>query len=182
MDERQRSRLRAHLRIIDAGVTPVVDEYRAHIQCRPGCSECCHQTFRVSEIEGELLRQGLAAAPPTLREDIERRARSWTPDARDPCPVLSDEGRCRLYEHRPRICRKYGIPLWHPDQPDQVRTCTLNFRGVRDIDAALVLEPQAGWAEDWILLRRELRLGAQRDQTIAEHLLEPTTDGGADER
>jgi Fe-S-cluster containining protein len=170
-DDSRRDRLRAHLRLIDEGVAPVVQRYRTHIQCRAGCSDCCHQTFRVSQLEGELLREGLAKAPPPIRADIEERARTWSPDAREPCPVLSEEGRCRLYEHRPRICRKYGIPLWHPDKPDEVRTCPLNFRDVADIDSQLVLEPQANWAEDWIRLRQQLRLGPQQNHTIAEHLL-----------
>ena len=59
-----------------------------------------------------------------------------------------------------------------PDRPHEVRTCPLNFRGVTDIDAELVLEPQVVWAEDWIALRKELALGPRRDRTIAEHLLE----------
>lgn len=171
MDERARERLRAHLRLVDEGVGPVVERYREHIQCRAGCSDCCHQTFRVSEIEGAWLREGLAALPDDERADILERARAWQPDGRRPCPVLGDDDRCRLYAHRPRICRKYGIPLWHPDRPHEVRTCPLNFRGVIDLDPALVVEPQAAWAEDWIRLRDELALGPRDDHSIADHLL-----------
>lgn len=163
-----RERLRVHLRLLDEGVAPVAARYAAHIQCGPGCSDCCHQTFAVSALEGEWLREGLNAADEAVRADIVARAEAWTPG--QPCPVLSADGRCRLYAHRPRICRKYGIPLWHPDRPHEVRTCPKNFRGVADIDAALVLDPQARWAEDWIALRRELRLPKQPDRPIAEHL------------
>ena len=42
-----RARLRQLLKIIDADVAPVIDRYRPHIQCAKGCSDCCHQTFRV---------------------------------------------------------------------------------------------------------------------------------------
>ena len=156
MDPRREARLRAHLRLIDDDVAPVVDRYRAHVQCKAGCSDCCAQTFSVSALEGELLREGLRQAAPDVREDIVARARAWEPDARVPCPVLSDEGRCRLYAHRPRICRKYGIPLWHPDRPHEVRTCPKNFQDVPDIDAGLIVDPQAAWAADWIRLREEL--------------------------
>ncbi|MCA9705467.1 MAG: YkgJ family cysteine cluster protein [Myxococcales bacterium] len=165
-------RLRRHLRLVDEGVAPVLERYAEHVQCRPGCSDCCHQTFGVSEVEGALLQQGLAGLGAAARAEIRERAAAWRPDRREPCPVLGDDGRCRLYEHRPRICRKYGIPLWHPDRPDQVRCCPLNFRELADIDPGLILDPQAGWAEDWIALRAELGLGSQRNRPIAEHLRE----------
>ena len=168
-------RLRVHLQLIDRGVAPVVERYREHIECRAGCSDCCRQTFRVSEIEGALLREGLAALTPAERDDILARARAYSPDARQPCPVLGDDDRCRLYDHRPRICRKYGIPLWHPDRPHEVTTCEKNFRGTPDIDAELILDPQAEWARDWILLREELGLPKSTKATIAEALLSPTS-------
>ncbi|MBL9104503.1 MAG: YkgJ family cysteine cluster protein [Myxococcales bacterium] len=163
-------RLRVHLALIDAGVAPVVDRYRAHIQCRAGCSECCHQSFRVSELEGALLREGLAAAPAEVQADVRARAKNY--EAGQACPVLSAAGECRLYAHRPRICRKYGIPLWHPDRPHELKTCRLNFRDVEDLEAELIVEPQAEWAADWISLREELALGPQDNRTIAEWLAE----------
>jgi len=174
VDPRRRERLRGHLRLIDDGVAPVVARWREHIRCAPGCGDCCHQSFRVSALEGELLREGLAALAPAVRDDILARAAAWQPERRMPCPVLDEQARCRLYDHRPRICRKYGIPLWHPDRPHEVRTCALNFRGVADIDADAILEPQAEWARDWIRLRDALGIargpGATPDDFIAAHL------------
>ncbi len=165
-------RLRVHLAIIDGGVAPVVARYRAHIACRAGCSECCHQSFRVSELEGALLREGLAAAAPAVRAEISARARAYHPGRGEPCPALASDGTCQVYAHRPRICRKYGIPLWHPDRPEQLDTCRLNFRGVVDLEADLIVEPQAAWAADWIALREELALGPQDNRSIAEWLRE----------
>ena len=165
------ARLRVHLAIIDGGVAPVVTRYRAQIECRPGCSECCHQSFRVSEVEGALLQEGLASAPAGVRAAIVGRARDYTAGQGVACPVLDEDGRCQLYAHRPRICRKYGIPLWNPERPHELKTCRLNFRGVADLDAALIVEPQAGWAEDWIALREQLALGPQENRSIAAWLL-----------
>ena len=167
---RARQRLRVHLELIDAGVAPVVARYREQIQCRAGCSECCQQSFRVSELEGMLLREGLAEATEDVRADVLARARTYAPG--QACPVLSKDGECRLYEHRPRICRKYGIPLWHPERPHELKTCRLNFRGAVDLAADLIVEPQAGWAEDWIALREQLGLPAQENRTIAAWLAE----------
>lgn len=165
------ARLRVHLQLIDRDVAPVVDRHREHIQCRPGCGDCCHQSFRVSALEGELLREGLAALDPASRDRILARARAYAPDRRMPCPALGDDARCLLYEHRPRLCRKYGIPLWHPDRPHEVTTCALNFRGVTDIDADAILEPQAEWARDWIRTREATGTAHGDVASIAEHLL-----------
>ncbi len=170
MNETARARLRRLLQVIDDEVEPVVDRYRAHIQCAKGCSDCCHQTFRVSMLEGAYLREGLDAAPAEVRADIQARARAYVPDTRTPCPVLSDEGACRLYDHRPRICRKYGIPLWNPDRPERVDTCPKNFVGVHDIDAELIVDPQARWAEAWIGIR-EQHADACANDTIAAQVL-----------
>lgn len=178
---RARARLRRHLRLIDDAVAPVVRRYADQVRCGPGCSDCCHQTFRVSALEGELLREGLAALSPEDRAEIVARAERYRPEQREPCPVLGPDERCRLYAHRPRICRKYGIPLWHPDRPHEVRCCPLNFRSMGDIDPALILEPQAGWAEDWIRLRDELGRTDHAPATIAEHL-RGGDDPASDER
>ncbi len=164
------ARLHVHLRLVDRDVEPVVQRYREHIQCRPGCGDCCHQSFRVSALEGELLRDGLALLPPQLAAGIRERAMAYRPDQRMPCPALDTDARCMLYASRPRLCRKYGIPLWHPDRPHEVRTCALNFRGVTDIDADTVLEPQAEWARDWIRLRAATGLAHGDAASIAEHL------------
>lgn len=165
------ARLRVHLQLIDGDVAPVVARHREHIQCKPGCGDCCHQSFRVSALEGELLREGLAALDPAPRDRILARARAYAPDRRVPCPALDDDARCLLYEHRPRLCRKYGVPLWHPDRPHEVTTCALNFRGVTDIDAEAILEPQAEWARDWIRTREATGTAHGDVASIAEHLL-----------
>ena len=170
--EAAQQRLRVHLAIIDGGVAPVVARYREHIACRAGCSECCHQTFRVSELEGQMLREGLAAATPAARAEISARAATYQSGQGEACPALAGDGTCQVYEHRPRICRKYGIPLWHPDRPEELSTCRLNFRAVEDLEAALIVEPQARWAADWITLREQLGLGAQENRSIAEWLCE----------
>lgn len=165
------ARLRRHLQLVDDGVAPVVERYREHIQCRPGCGDCCHQSFRVSEPEGELLREGLAALDAEVRAAVLERARAYVADRRMACPLLGAEASCLLYEHRPRLCRKYGIPLWHPDRPHEVTTCKLNFRGVADIDTDAILEPQAEWARDWIRVREALGVPHGGGDSIAALLL-----------
>lgn len=172
MDSQQRKRLRVHLQLIDSGVAPVVLRYAEHIECRAGCSDCCSQSFLVSEVEGALLREGLLGLESAARSEVIQRARSYEAGSGQACPALSSSGRCTIYEHRPRICRKYGIPLWDPEQPERVTTCPKNFRSATDIDAELIAEPQATWAQDWIRLRDELELGPAKRRPIADWLLD----------
>ncbi|TPV94427.1 MAG: hypothetical protein B7733_15245 [Myxococcales bacterium FL481] len=166
---RQR-RLREHFRLIDDGVAPVVAAYREHIQCARGCSSCCSQSFSITEVEAEALVEGLERLDEAERAGILARARDHREG--DACPVLTATGACQLYEDRPRICRKYGIPLWNPERPERVDTCALNFREVADLDPQLIVEPQAAWATDWIDLRRSLGLGPAQRKSIAVWLAE----------
>ncbi len=176
MKKRARERLRVHLRLIDDAVAPTMQRYAEHIECRPGCGDCCHQSFEISELEGALVAEGVRELEPAQRDGLLERARGYRAGARQACPALSDAQECLIYAHRPRICRKYGIPLWDPQRPQRVTTCPKNFRGVRDIDTELVVEPQAAWAEDWIELRQELDLGSATQHSIAHWMLADTGD------
>jgi Fe-S-cluster containining protein len=108
------------------------------VPCGRGCRECCLGLFDVTLADRDLLREGLAAAEPDVRRDIEARASrvlgrlrashpelgetldGWSPRDIDAlcdeagdveCPVLGPGGECRLYEHRPLTCRLSGVPL-----------------------------------------------------------------------
>jgi Fe-S-cluster containining protein len=126
------------LRRADAWYRSARDARPDRVPCRRGCRDCCLGLFDVSLADRELLREGLAAAPPDVRRDIEGRARAilarlravapdlgdtldgWEPDEIDDlcdalgdaeCPVLGPEGECRLYAHRPLTCRMAGVPV-----------------------------------------------------------------------
>jgi hypothetical protein len=167
------ARLRVHLAIVDGGVAPVVARYGAQISCRPGCSECCHQSFRVSELEGALLREGLAAAAPrcgrrstcgrALRGGPGRgvpgaRRRGALPAVRAPAADL------------PQVWDPAVAPRSAARAKARVGSTSA---GSVDLEAELIVEPQAGWAADWIELREELGLGPQDNRAIAAWLREP---------
>jgi Fe-S-cluster containining protein len=129
---------RSLLASVDAWYQSVKAAHPAEVPCTKGCRECCIGLFDVSLADRELLREGLAKAPPEVREDIQARAaalvgrlREVEPDLGDTldgmspeaiddlcdavgdveCPVLGREGECRLYEHRPLTCRMSGVPV-----------------------------------------------------------------------
>jgi Fe-S-cluster containining protein len=133
--------------------------YGARLRCGPGCSDCCHQLFQITEIEAGVIRSGVNTLPVEQREVLLARARAYLParqalssrigvteawgslppqGARLACPALID-GICAIYEHRPLICRKFGIPLYHPARPNRVAACELNFRdGDEIVDGGLI--------------------------------------------
>ncbi len=99
----------------------IFEEFSDQIQCKKGCSGCCINGFRIRYMEGLTLLQGFTEASPETASKI-------MDNLNDPkalaCPVLIN-GACSLYEHRPALCRAYGIIL---QLDDTLATCNLNFQ------------------------------------------------------
>ncbi|MDI6789117.1 MAG: YkgJ family cysteine cluster protein [Thermodesulfobacteriota bacterium] len=101
------------------------------VRCQVGCTDCCYAVFELFPIEAAYLsyhfqqhlkrkerREVLRRAEKALLEiarvkegikDKESEVLQMA-EARIRCPLLSDQGRCLLYEYRPITCRLYGIP------------------------------------------------------------------------
>ncbi len=166
------------------------------IQCRAGCSDCCHQLFQITEIEAAHISRGTSMLDSTTRGRLQDRARSYLverrelvgrrgepeawgslppPGTRLACPALED-GVCRIYEHRPLICRKFGMPLYNPDKPGRVFACELNFRDGEEIVDADLVGVQTEIHGSWKLVQIEYnQAGGVRDAepiTVARALIE----------
>ena len=88
--------------------------------CRGCADNCCRTRFHHHTlIEWLDLEDGLERMRPQERTAILDLAMDPDPDA--PCPLWSDD-RCRLYRHRPMICRLHGLPhrLRRPDGVEQL--------------------------------------------------------------
>ena len=123
---------------VDTWYRSVQERHPDQVPCTKGCRDCCIGLFDVSLADRDLLREGLAAADPAARKDIEERAAAllvrlrelapelgdtldgWSAEEIDDlcdevgdveCPVLGREGECRLYAHRPLTCRMSGVPV-----------------------------------------------------------------------
>jgi Fe-S-cluster containining protein len=110
------------------------------LPCRQGCCRCCIGPFAITLLDVAELQRGLASLDRESRQDIvqqaEQQARlmesayvglqksafidDWDDEDVDalvsqfadlPCPALSEDGRCRVYESRPMTCRMMGIPV-----------------------------------------------------------------------
>lgn len=113
------------------------------VPCRTGCTACCHGPFDISVADVLLLEDGLAALGEEERREVARAAAvqlaraaalepAWRPpyeiaaigeerfdrlsDAleTEPCPLLDDSGRCRVYASRPLVCRIMGLAMRTP--------------------------------------------------------------------
>jgi Fe-S-cluster containining protein len=69
-------------------------------QCRKGCCVCCVDEITVFEVEAENIRR--------YHADL---LEYGTPHAPGACAFLAEDGSCRIYEHRPYVCRTQGLPL-----------------------------------------------------------------------
>ena len=172
----------------------------SRIQCRPGCTDCCHQLFQITEIEAGYISRGLKALDESSREALRSRAIPYLAErrrliaekgeqeawgnlppagARLACPAL-DGGVCSIYEFRPLICRRFGMPLYNPDKPGRVFACELNFRDGEEIQDPELIQIQTGIHQGWKALQRDYNdEGKPRDAeplTVARAILEDFSD------
>lgn len=144
---------------VDAWFSRCIEAKGEEIRCTEGCSECCRALFDITLLDAWFLRKGFGELPAetqnAVREKGEARLaamrRLWPefaepyalnlrpeeeweelmPDEDEtPCLLVSDEGRCLVYENRPMTCRLHGIPL--VDASGEIfydEWCTLNFEG-----------------------------------------------------
>lgn len=174
-----------------------LDLHGDRIQCRRGCTHCCYQLFQITEPEAAVISRAVREMPAAERDDLQSRARAYLPQReailhehglieawgrlpaegeRLACPALGDDGACRIYEHRPLICRKYGIPLYNPQKPGRVFACELNFQPGDEIDDPQLVQIQTGLYQEWKQVQEEYNdAGGRRDEmpiTVARALLE----------
>jgi hypothetical protein len=81
--------------------------HAGRLACGRGCSSCCVDGLTVFEVEAESIRRHYPELLATGR-----------PHPEGACAFLDEEGTCRVYEHRPYVCRTQGYPLrWIDEGP-----------------------------------------------------------------
>lgn len=111
-------------REVDQRVGQLYTLHASRLVCRYGCHPCCIDRLTVFEVEAENIRQHHA--------DL---LVGGAPHPAGTCAFLDQAGACRIYEHRPYVCRTQGLPLrWIARRPDGTSTemrdiCPLNDRG-----------------------------------------------------
>jgi hypothetical protein len=84
---------------VDAAAAPLAALHGTRLRCRRGCAACCVDDLTAFEVEAEAIR---AHCGPVLREP---------PHPPGACAFLDGAGACRIYAHRPYVCRTQGLPL-----------------------------------------------------------------------
>ncbi|MGH9404967.1 MAG: YkgJ family cysteine cluster protein [Terriglobia bacterium] len=166
------------------------------VHCREGCCDCCSQMFPITELEAAYISHAVKQLPEPRREELKSRAVLYlskreelfasrsVPDAwgalpppglRLPCPALED-GACSIYEHRPMICRKYGIPLYNPQKPGQIFACELNFKPGEEILDSELVQIHTELSNRWAAVQADYNeRGGRRDPkplTVARAIVE----------
>lgn len=108
-------------RAVDMMAAPLVARHGERLQCKRGCHACCVDNLTVFALEAA----EIAVHHAELLESSE-------PGPEGACAFLDPEGACRIYEHRPYVCRTQGLPLrWLEEQDGDVvelrDICELNF-------------------------------------------------------
>jgi len=158
-----------------------VESQPQNLQCARGCSLCCYGLFEIGAADIPVLSEGLEALHPMRRRKIVRRAAEIIAESRHPnlresnplekheffsrtapvaCPNLNDSGECMVYEHRPLVCRTFGLPLREGDRY-LGDVCDLNFNEASDEQRLA-----AAWDLKW-----EDELDPEEEYTIPEAIV-----------
>ncbi|HEX6098360.1 MAG TPA: YkgJ family cysteine cluster protein [Thermoanaerobaculia bacterium] len=162
----------------DRHFAAVMESQPQNLRCGAGCSLCCYGLFEIGSGDVPLIAEGLEKMHPSRRRKVIRRAqeiveRSAHPNLREcspeekeaffdrtqstPCPNLDDAGLCMMYEHRPLVCRTFGLPL-REKRAYIGDVCELNFT-----EATQAQRMKAAWDLAW-----EDVLGQEDEFTIPE--------------
>ena len=107
-----------------------------------------------------------SSSHPSLKKEGSNSASDGTAEFHGlPCPALGAEGECTIYEARPVICRRFGMPIYDYKNPSNVHACELNFKDGDEITDVLLVLNQTAIGKKWDELKAEFGEGAT---TIAE--------------
>lgn len=165
----------------DQHFATVMETQPQNLRCGAGCSLCCYGLFEIGSGDVPVIAEGLAQLHPSRRKMIIRRAleiveKSEHPNLREcspaekeaffdrtqatPCPNLDEQGLCMMYEHRPLVCRTFGLPL-REGRKYLGDVCELNFTASTPAERL-----SAAWDLRW-----EDILGTEDEFTIPEAIV-----------
>jgi Fe-S-cluster containining protein len=156
--------------------------YGSKLQCRKGCSKCCSQIFRITLLDAHIIEEHIKALPKEYQTMLKAKAEEYIKQKENlknpalPCPALGEEGECAIYEARPIVCRRFGVPIYDYKNPGNVYACDLNFSPGEEIIDEELIPRQTDIGVKWDELKNEFNeKSASKDwpvsTTIAEAIL-----------
>jgi hypothetical protein len=92
---------------VDRQIAELLRIYPYPLTCHAGCRSCCVDNITVFEIEARRIRQ--------RHEQLLHYGKPFPEGA---CAFLNEADNCRIYEHRPYVCRTQGLPLRWIDEDE----------------------------------------------------------------
>jgi Fe-S-cluster containining protein len=85
---------------VDAFFVRVSRKYADEIRCRRSCIKCCTAGISICRVEHDSIKRHI--------DDI-----GFKPKGRrsEKCTFLTDADLCAIYDHRPIVCRIWGLPF-----------------------------------------------------------------------
>ncbi len=106
---------------VDSDVAELERRNAGRLRCKLGCVSCCRDDITVFTVEADEIRAANTG-----------RLRGQAPHPPGACAFLGGDGRCRIYERRPYVCRTQGLPLrWldHDARVERRDICPVNEDG-----------------------------------------------------
>ncbi len=179
--------------LIQEEFTRNVDKYGLKIKCSRGCSKCCHQIFNITLVDAYIIKQHINTLQTDMRTKLYNNAERFTSTKASsntaiekendlyqdlipqPCPALDEEGGCMIYEARPIVCRRFGIPVYDYKKPEALHACELNFETGEEIIDESLIPNQTKIGLEWDKLKTEFNTIHNADiktsTTIADAIL-----------
>jgi len=167
-----------------------INKYGDKIKCRKGCSQCCSQIFRITQLDAEIIKDYLNKTSIGEKNQLLEKASDYIFKSRQeiqneneyhkviklPCPALDGNGACMIYEARPVICRKFGPPVYDYKNPGNLFACELNFSNGEEIIDSELIPNQSLIGKKWDELKTAFNkvndLKENASTTIAEAILD----------
>lgn len=140
--------------------------YGEKIQCRKGCSKCCSQIFKITMLDAWIIKEHIRSLPDTEKNILKQKAKEHIQGT--PCPALGKESECTIYEARPVICRRFGMPIYDYKNPQKIYACELNFKDGDEIIDENLVPNQTNIGKNWDELKSEFGEGST---TISEAII-----------
>lgn len=174
------------LQEVDQWFGACMERHSGEIACQHGCSECCRGLFDITLLDALYLKRGFDLLPVSVQQAVQVKAagrldglttqcpdfaRPWTlthipeeqwdemmpEDDEAPCPLLSEQGACLVYAHRPMTCRLNGIPMIDTSGEELFdEWCSLNFADSDPVALVDIRHPFNDLFTQELLLFREL--------------------------